>query len=101
MEPGDDLGGSEHVLPDIRISGAKFLLLLETRELHIWQATLDKIVGDVKGLWLVSMESIKKDVKECMDTALLDSSSLDINGILKCFDSPTPLDGLETEDRQA
>ena len=44
---------------------------------------------------------VNKDVKECMETALLDSSSLDIDGILKCFDSPTPLDGLETEYRQA
>ena len=47
------------------------------------------------------MESIKKDVKECIETALLDSSSLDTDGILKCFDSPTPLDGLEAECRQA
>ena len=61
MEPGDDLGGNEHVithvLPDVCTSGAKFQL--KTREHHICQATLDKIVGDVKGLWLVSMESIK------------------------------------------
>jgi hypothetical protein len=86
MEPGDDLGCDEHavthVQPNLRTSGAKFLLKTRKQH-HICQATSNKIVGNVKGLWLVSTESIKRNVKECMETALLNSSSLDVDGILK------------------
>lgn len=77
-------------------NGAKFIL--KTREQYrIPQSTLNKMIGDVKGLCEVSHEQMKKKVKACIVAKL---SEEEVEEVMECFISEFPLDGLETEYRQ-
>lgn len=82
---------SQNRPPDIRTSGAKCLLKIR-EEYRIPQSTLDNIVQDIKGLWTLSMDSIKEKVKDLIANPECDSAS-----IMNCFDGSSPLDSLETE----
>lgn len=80
---------NELAVPDMKKYGAKFLL--KTREEYrIPQLTLNKIVSDMKGLWMSSIESIREEVKKVV-------SSEETDGLMKSFDNSFPLRDLETE----
>ena len=79
--------------PDIKKIGAKFLL--KTREEHrIPQLTLNKIISDVKGLWMSSMDFVRKDVRSFM---LKSNTEAECSPLFETFDDYFPLSGLETE----
>ena len=100
-DPGSEctlgLQSQTNVKPDPRVCGAKFLL--QTREqYHICQASLNRIAADVKGLWTISIESLKASIEKSIAQ---EAPAMNIDAILECVDDfATPLDGLETEYRQ-
>ncbi len=75
---------------DRYLHGAKFLL--KTREQN--RMPLNKLIGDVKGLWMVSQMHLKDKVKELIENKL---SKSEVDDILECFEDNFPLQGLETE----
>lgn len=78
---------------DIKKIGAKFLL--KTREEYrIAQLTLNKIIGDMKGLWMSSIEAIREEVKKSTCNSDADGD------LMKSLDHSFPLIGLETEHMQ-
>lgn len=80
--------------PDIRNSGARFLL--KTREQYrIPQSTLNSIISDFRGLWMLSIGSMKRKVQE-----LVESNEFDTSSLMRCFDDLFPFESLETEHRQ-
>lgn len=82
---------SQHEPPNTRASGAKCLLKMR-EEYRIPQSTLNKIIVDMKGLWALSLNSVKEKVKEAMMNPESDHAS-----IMECLDGSFLLDGLETE----
>ena len=78
---------------DIIDSGAKFLLKAR-EEYRIPQSTLEKLVSDMDGLWMLSLDSIKLKVKEAVESSF---PTVDTSLLLKCFDDSFPLDHLTTE----
>ena len=76
--------------------GAKLLLKIK-EEYRIPQSTLNKIIGDVKGMWTVSHESVKKKVMSFVSSKLPEK---EIEELAECFDNSFPLQGLETEHMQ-
>lgn len=91
-EDGDDYSELGPSQPDIKNGGAKFLL--KTRDQNrVPQSTLNTIISDLKGLWTLSMESVKDKVQKCLQ-------SNDELSLMDCFDDSFPLDGLQTEYQQ-
>ena len=76
--------------------GAKFILKIR-EQYRMPQSTLDKVVEDFKGIWTVSQESMREEVKSKLEKKLCET---DVAEIMKSFDSSFPLRGLETEYRQ-
>lgn len=86
-----DLFTSE--VSDIKDFGAKFLIKVR-EEYRIPQLTLNKLINDVKGLWIVALDSIKVKLKKEVE---LISPAISDESLMKCFDDSFPLDGLQTE----
>lgn len=82
-----------HEPPDRKKNAAKFLLKIR-EQYRIPQSTLNNIVSDLKGLWTVSMES----VKERLENHLQSNSENAV--LLGCCDNAFPLDGLHSEHMQ-
>ena len=74
--------------PNLKDFGAKFLLKVR-EEYRIPQSTLNKLINDVKELWVVALDSIKIKLESM-------SSAIDIESFKKCFEDSFPLDGLES-----
>ena len=79
-------------IDNIKDAGAKFVLKVR-EEYRIPQSTLNKIINDVKGLWVTALDSIKAKVKKEVESDV-------VGALLKCFEDSFPLDGLETEHLQ-
>ena len=79
--------------PNLKDFGAKFLLKVR-EEYRIPQSTLNKLINDVKGLWVVALDSIKIKLEKEVESM---SSAIDIESFKKCFEDSFPLDGLESE----
>ena len=89
----NDEGTMQH---DKTYHGAKFILKIR-EQYRMPQSTLDKVVEDFKGIWTVSQESMREEVKSKLEKKLCET---DVAEIMKSFDSSFPLRGLETEYRQ-
>lgn len=88
-----DIQAIEASAPDVKQSGAMFLL--KTREEHrIPQSTLNKIVNDMKGLWMSSIELVRGNVKRSMCHS---NKEAECEKLMKSLDDSFPLIGLETE----
>lgn len=88
---------SQYDPPDIRDSGARFLL--KTREQYrIPQSTLNNIISDFRGLWMLSIGSVKRKVQECLESN--EAAEVGSSSLMNCFDDTFPFESLETEHRQ-
>ena len=73
----------------------KILELKVREEYRIPQSTLNKLINDVMGLWVVvALDSIKMKLEKEVESM---SSAIDIESFKKCFEDSFPLDGLESE----
>ena len=72
----------------------KILELKVREECRIPQSTLNKLINDVMGLWVVALDSIKMKLEKEVESM---SSAIDIESFKKCFEDSFPLDGLESE----
>ena len=82
INPGSEcvLSESSNVKPHPHVCGAKFLL--KTREqYHIYQASLNKIAADIKGLW-TSMESSKENIETLIAQEV---RGINVDAILQCI----------------
>lgn len=82
----------QSVTPDPQVICAKFVLKAR-EEYRISQASLNKIIGDLRGMWMLSLEVLKKKIEPLCRSLLPDDS----DAILECFNGHFPLTGLETE----
>ena len=65
-----------------------------SNELHtVTQTTVNKVVGDIKGLWSQALERVKQKVQQ----RLSGSSDSVVEDVMDCLEEYFPFDGLETE----